>query len=145
MECPVSQSDEAGTGAVSKTVWPLSFAFRCQACKEADAKNVTLAFGSQMHSWKGVSVSRCACKGLFQHVSGMRSIDAATCRHQQLARLEGIDDQKRHSVSMMRVRIPTSRSLSSCLLVYSAWFTLPWFRRTRKDIGIPPSRCSTAN
>ena len=82
MECPFSQSDETGAGAVSKTVWPLSFAFRCQACKEADAKSATLAFGSQMHSWKGVSVSRCASKGLFEHVSGTSSVDASTCQHQ---------------------------------------------------------------
>ena len=139
MECPLSQSDETGAGAVSKTVWPLSFAFRCQACKEADDKNATLAFSSQTHFWKAVSVSHCAFKGVFEHVSGMSSVDAAPRPHQQLGRLEGIGDQKRHPVSMMRVRIPTSRSLSSSLLVCSAQLTLPLFRRMRKDIGIPPS------
>ena len=72
MDCPVSQSDEAGAGAVSKTVWPLSLAFRCQECKEADAKTAKLAFGSQMHFWKAVSVPRCASKRLLEHVIDMR-------------------------------------------------------------------------
>ena len=74
MDCPVSQSDEAGAGAVSKTVWPLSLAFRCQECKEADAKTVKLAFGSKMHFWKAVSVPRCASKRLLEHVIGMKAM-----------------------------------------------------------------------
>ena len=137
MACPLSQSDETDAGAVSKMVWPLSFAFRCQACKEADAKNATPAFGSQTHFWKAVSVSHCASKGVFEHVSGMSSVDAAPRPHQQLGRLEGIDDQKRHPVSMMRVRIPTSRSLSSNLQVHFTALSLPSFRRTWKDVQVP--------
>ena len=84
----------------------------------------------------------CQCRVVlqkgFEHVSDMRLVDAATGPHQQLERLEGIDDQKTDSVSMTRARILTSRSLSSSLLVYSAQFTLPLFRRARKEMGIPP-------
>ena len=89
-----------------------------------------------------ISGKQCQCRVVlpkgFEHVSGMRLVDAATRPHQQLGRLEGIDDQKTDSVSMMRVRILTSRSLSSSLLVSSAQFTRSLFCRTRKDMGIPP-------
>ena len=90
-----------------------------------------------MHSWKAVSVSRCASKGLFEHVSGMSSVDAATGPHQQLGRLEGIDDQKTDSVSMMRARILLSRSLSSNLQVHFTALSLPSLRTTSKDVQVP--------
>ena len=64
------------TSSQSHEAWNAGFTqiacFRCQACKEADAKNATLAFGSQTHFWKAVSVSRCASKRLLEHVIGMK-------------------------------------------------------------------------
>ena len=97
MECPLSQSDETGAAAVSKTMWPLWlwFVFCCQACKEANAKNVTLAFGGHSHFWKAVSVPRCASKGLFEHVTGMRSIDAATADINSLEDWKGSKTKRR--------------------------------------------------
>ena len=90
MECPVSQSDETGAGAISKTVWPLSFAFRCQECKQADAKTAKLASGSETHLWKAESNSDCAFAEHLQYVSRMRPPDVATRRHQQLGERKAV-------------------------------------------------------
>ena len=96
MECPVSQSDEAGAGAVSKTVWPLSRAFRCQECKEGDAKTAKLASGSETHLWKAESKSVCAFAQQLQYVSRMRPANA-THRHQQLGEHKAVAKDARQA------------------------------------------------
>ena len=56
--CPSGETGEQMEDFdAQSTVLPLSFAFCCQACKEADAKSATLAFSSQTHFWKAASVS----------------------------------------------------------------------------------------
>ena len=59
--------------------------------------------------------------------SGMRSLSAATRRHQQLGRLEEIGDQATEPGTVMHVHILMSRSLSSNLQVHSSRFSLRLF------------------